>query len=193
MYAIIAVLLVFSITDVIRGSKKLKVEAHVTRNLQLTLGIFTFSYVVRVALNSYFYPFAPQYCFLQGNPFGVQIALVDAALVVEVVPYLGLMLIHYFNFKADMTVASQTQSLKNSDAYQTSGKQTTGSLKPESVASHAELHVQLLDEETSREFEFDQTEITDAKHRNMSLVAETQIENKARNKSMNQPLVSVKL
>lgn len=59
LYAIIAVLLVISIMDVIKGSKKLKLEERVTNNLQFTLGVFTFSYVVRVALNSYFYPFAP--------------------------------------------------------------------------------------------------------------------------------------
>ena len=108
LYAIIAVLLVLSITDVFKCSKKLKLEEKVTRNLQFTLGVFTFSYIIRVALNSYFYPFAPQYCFLRGRAFGVQIILIDAALIVEIVPYFGLMLIHYFNFKENTKSATQS-------------------------------------------------------------------------------------
>jgi len=58
LYAIIAGLLVISITDVVRGSRKLNLDEKVTRNLTITLVTFTSSYIVRVALNAYFYPFA---------------------------------------------------------------------------------------------------------------------------------------
>lgn len=68
----------------------------------------------------------------------MRIILIDAALIVEVVPYLGLMLIHYSNFKENI----ESQSWQVSEQ-QTSAKQTTGSVKPESYNS--ELKEQLLE------------------------------------------------
>ena len=67
LYAIIFVLLILSVTNVIKLSKKLDIESSVTRNLKISLGSFTISYLVRIAMNVYLFPTADQFCQSQNS------------------------------------------------------------------------------------------------------------------------------